>query len=88
VQFRDRFSVIEGHGDLAAHTGAAQRFMPGLRIERKGGIRHCQGTILADWVALAANGEERMSGTHVFVLALSGRISSVTGFLNPSPKTK
>jgi uncharacterized protein YndB with AHSA1/START domain len=79
IEFRDRYSLLEGVPDLSAHAGAAQRFMPGIRLERKGDIRHCQGTVLADWIAASADGRERMSGTSVFVLGPGGKISSVTG---------
>lgn len=82
VQFRDRFSLVDGLQDLVPHIGAAQRFMPGIRLQRKGNIRHCQGTVLADWVAVTADGQERMTGANVFVLGRDGRITSVTGFLN------
>jgi uncharacterized protein YndB with AHSA1/START domain len=83
VRFRDAYSLLEGIADLAAHIGAYQRFMPGLRWERHGDIRHCQGTVLANWIALAGNGERRASGTNVFVLGPEGRIHSVTGFSDP-----
>ncbi|MBZ5725460.1 MAG: SRPBCC domain-containing protein [Acidobacteriia bacterium] len=83
ILFRDRFSVLDGLADLTAHTGAAQRFMPGIRLERKGTVRQCQGTVLADWIAVAGDGKERMAGTSVFVFRPDGRIDSVTGFTNP-----
>ena len=82
IQFRDRYSVLDGLADLIAHTGAAQRFMPGIHLERRGDIRHCQGTVLADWVALASDGQVKMSGTNVFVFAPEVRIASVTGVPN------
>jgi len=80
VLFRDRFSAVEGIGDLSAHLDAAQRFMPGLRLHREGVVRHCQGVALADWIARSADGAERGRGTNVFVLSTEGRIESVTGF--------
>lgn len=83
VQFRDRFSVLDGLADLTAHAGAAQRFMPGIRMERKGPVRHCQGTVLADWIALDRDASERMSGTNVFVFRPDGKIDSVIGLSNP-----
>ncbi|HXB70488.1 MAG TPA: SRPBCC domain-containing protein [Candidatus Acidoferrales bacterium] len=83
VRFRDRFSLLDGLADLSAHAGAAQRFMPGIRLQRRGQIRHCQGMVLADWFAAAGDGQERMSGTSLFVLEPDGRINSVTGFTNP-----
>ncbi len=82
IQFRDRFSLLEGSEDLSAHIAAALRFMPGISLRRKGGVRHCQGTALADWVAASADGVERMSGTSVFRLGPDGRIESATGIAN------
>ena len=68
IRFRDRFSLLDGAEDLSAHIAAAQRFMPGISLRRKGSVRHCQGTALAEWVAVSADGVERMSGTSVFRL--------------------
>ena len=82
VNFRDRFSLLDGLTDLCTHAGAAQRFMPGVRMRRKGETRHCQGTVVADWVAQTDEGVERMSGTNVFMLGADGKIQSATGFLN------
>ncbi|MGD0437808.1 MAG: SRPBCC domain-containing protein [Bryobacteraceae bacterium] len=85
IRFRDRFSLLDGMADLAAHIGASQRFMPGIALRRRGNVRHCQGTVLADWIASGADGKERMTGTNVFVFRPDGRIDSVMGFTNPSP---
>jgi uncharacterized protein YndB with AHSA1/START domain len=79
VSFRDRFSSVEGIGDVSSHLDAAQQFMPGLRLHRDGAVRHCQGVALADWVARATDGSQRGRGTNVFVLNADGRIESVTG---------
>jgi len=85
VRFRDRFSLLDGAADLTAHIGAALRFMPGIRLRRKGEVRHCQGEVLADWIAMGHDGQERMSGTSLFVFRPDGLIDSVTGFTNPPP---
>ncbi len=82
VGFRDRFSLLDGIDDLSAHIAAAQRFMPGISLRRKGPVRHCQGTALAEWTASSADGVERMSGTSVFHLGADGRIVSATGIAN------
>ena len=79
VTFRDRYSCIDGVGDLHAHLEAAQRFMPGLQMRRDGDVRQCQGTAVADWIARAPDGQERARGTNVFVFNADGRIESVTG---------
>jgi hypothetical protein len=73
---------VAGLDDLMPHLTAAQQFMPGLRLERRGQVRQCQGTLLADWVARAADGREVATGTNVFSLSPDGRLSVVTGFWN------
>lgn len=82
IRFRDRFSLIDGMDDLRPHLAAVHRFMPGMRLEREGEVRHCQGTVLADWIARGADGQERGRGTNVFILGAGARIESVTGFWN------
>ncbi len=84
IRFHDRYSLLDGIADLSAHIGAAQRFMPGIGLQRKGDVRHCQGTVLADWVAVGSDGQGRMSGTSVFVFDPDVKIDAVTGFTNPS----
>ena len=79
IVFRDRYSLLNGMEDLLEHVAAAQRFMPGVRLTRKGNERHCQGTLLADWAAKGPDGTEYMSGTNVFVLAPDGKFATVTG---------
>ena len=80
VRMRDRFSAVDGIDELTRHIGAAQHFMPGLRLQRDGAARHCQGVLLADWIAIGADGQPRGRGTNVFTLGPDGRIDSVTGF--------
>jgi uncharacterized protein YndB with AHSA1/START domain len=83
IRVRDRFSAIDGVNDLRPHLTALHRFMPGIRIQREGAVRHCQGTVLADWVARrVADGQERGRGTNVFVLNAAGQIEAVTAFWN------
>ena len=80
VRMRDRFSAVEGRDELTRHIGAAHQFMPGLRLQRDGDAHHCQGTILADWIAVGPDGQPRGRGTNVFTLTPEGRIETVTGF--------
>ena len=80
VQMRDRFSCVDGLEDLSQHIAAAQRFMPGVRMQRAGDVRHCQGTVVADWTSTGPNDQVQGRGTNVFVLEPGGRIASVTGF--------
>lgn len=83
IQFRDRYSLLDGIADLSAHIRAAQRFMPGIGLKRKGDLRQCHGTVLADWVAASSDGQELTTGTSVFVFNSDVKIESVTGFINP-----
>jgi uncharacterized protein YndB with AHSA1/START domain len=80
IRFHDRFSCIDGLAELRAHLTAVHRFMPGLRIVRSGNVRHRQGSVLADWTAIAQDGQPRGHGTSLFVLDPDGHIGAVTGF--------
>jgi uncharacterized protein YndB with AHSA1/START domain len=79
VRFSDKYSRTDGVDELSTHLDAARRFMPGIRLERRGDVRHCQGSALADWVAVK-DGNEISRGTNLFVFGPEGEIRSVTGF--------
>lgn len=79
VSMRDRFSRIDGLADLRAHLAAVHRFMPGMTLHREAEVRHCQGVVLAEWVARAKDGQVRGRGINVFTLNALNRIESVTG---------
>ena len=83
IRLRDRYSCVEGIDELTAHIGAAQRFMPGVRMKADGDPRQCQGVVLAGWIATGEDGQPRSRGTNVFVFGPDGRIESVTGFWSP-----
>jgi uncharacterized protein YndB with AHSA1/START domain len=80
VAFRDRVSLLEGIADLVPHIGAAQRFMSDARLVRDGEIQHCQGTLLANWIAEGPDGQPLRRGTNVFTLRADGLIGDVVGF--------
>jgi uncharacterized protein YndB with AHSA1/START domain len=79
VRFRDRFSLVNGLADLEPHLAAVHTFMPNLRLERDGVVRHCQGTVVANWVMRSTDGTDRGRGTNVFTLDATGRIRDVVG---------
>ena len=60
VEFRDRHSLLTGLDDLTTHSGAALKFMPGVSLRRKGAVRQCQGTALADWTVPGPDHKELM----------------------------
>ncbi len=80
VRFHDRYSLLEGIGDLNAHCGASQKFMPGVTLRRRGEVRQCQGKALSDWEAAGQVGKLLMMGSSVFVFGVDGKIASATGF--------
>ncbi len=80
VRMQDRFSNLDGIDDVLPHIAASQRFMPGLRMRRAGDVRHCQGMVLVDWVVAGLDGQQRGTGTNVFVFGPTGKIEWVTGF--------
>jgi uncharacterized protein YndB with AHSA1/START domain len=79
LSFRDEWAATGGIDALAAHIGAAQQHMPGVRLEREGPVRHCQGTALVDWVVRGRDGAVSRRGTNVLELAPDGRIAGVVG---------
>jgi hypothetical protein len=84
VAFRDRYSMVDGAEDLSAHVAAAQHFMPGVVLQRRGPVRHCQGTAIADWDTVGPDGNARGKGSNVFVFGPDGKIQSATGFWGQS----
>jgi len=82
IEFRDRFSAVEGLDDLSAHIAGAQRFMRDVHLRRSGAVRQCHGTVLAEWTAASSDGQPRGAGTNVFAFGPDGKIAAVTGFWN------
>ena len=79
VVFQDAYSCTRGLEDLDAHVTGAKVHMPGIRLERAGEARHCQGTVLVDWVAKLPDGKAMARGTNVFELDPDGRFTRVVG---------
>ena len=79
VSFRDRYSCTRGIDDLSAHIGAAQVHLKGVAIRRDGEPRHCQGTLLVNWIMTRADGAEAARGTNVFSMAPGGKIAEAVG---------
>ena len=79
LRFNDRYSMLEGIGEVTLHAGAAQKFMPGMRMHRDGAARHCLGTALVDWTVPGPDGALVARGTNVFTLGADGKITAVTG---------
>jgi uncharacterized protein YndB with AHSA1/START domain len=79
LAFRDPYSCTDGLDDLSAHVAAAQRFMPGVVLERQGEARQCQGVAVVDWAVRGPDGNTRAKGSNVLELAPDGRLARVTG---------
>jgi hypothetical protein len=79
VEFRERYGATRGSDDLLAHVTAAQHFMPGIRLERQGDVRQCQGSAFCNWTA-SKDGKAAGTGTTFFAFDAEGRIQSVNGF--------
>lgn len=85
VVFKDKFGLTGGLEELLGHISAVHQFMPGLRLERTGDVRHCQGLVLADWAAVGKDGQKKAVGTNAYALSPEGRIAAVTGFWSNHP---
>jgi len=46
ICFRDRYSLLDGIAAVSAHIGAAQRFMPGIGLQRKARSAIVRGSFL------------------------------------------
>lgn len=84
IRFRDRFGHTNGHADLHDHIAAAQHYMPGVTVNRQGAPRHCQGTLLCDWIAKNPQGATVMAGATVFSLTADGRFEAITTLPPPA----
>jgi len=80
VRFHDDFAAIRGLAELHGHIGAIHVHMRGMRLERTGAARVCQGYALLDWQVRAPDGQVAGRGHKVFELAPTGRIRRVIGF--------
>ncbi|HEX5069196.1 MAG TPA: SRPBCC domain-containing protein [Vicinamibacterales bacterium] len=80
VSFHDRYSLIDGAQELSTHIAAAQKFMPGIVLKRRGAVRQCQGLVIVDWIATGPDQAPRGQGSNVFRFGPDGRITAVTGF--------
>ena len=83
--FHDRYSNTDSLAELLPHVAAAQQYMPGIRMRRNGNVRHCQGTVLSDFLIVGPDGKQLGSGTNVFVFGADGLIESATGVAAASP---
>ncbi len=79
IVVHDAFSCLAGHEDVLAHIAAVQIHMPGVRLQREGQVRQCQGTALCDWSASGPDGSPRGRGTNVVDFAPDGRIARIVG---------
>lgn len=79
VHFGDPYSCLDGIDEISLHAGAAQKFMPGMKLQRQGNARHCLGTALVDWAAPGPEGKTMAKGTNVFRFDADGKVVDVVG---------
>ena len=80
VTFRDQHSCLAGKDDVLPHIEADRRFMPGVILARDGAVRHCQGQVLANWIARGPDGQDVARGTNLFSFGPDRKIQAVVGF--------
>jgi uncharacterized protein YndB with AHSA1/START domain len=83
ILFQDAHGLTRGRDELLAHVAAVKQQMTGLVLEPQGAARHCQGTLLADWLVKRPDGSTLARGTNVFDLAPDGRFTRVVGLWGP-----
>jgi uncharacterized protein YndB with AHSA1/START domain len=80
IQYRDRYSCVDGVAELLPQVGAMHRFMPGFTMTRRGEVRHRQGSVLVDWVQAGPGGTPAGEGAAVIEFGPASRVSRVTMF--------
>lgn len=80
IQYRDRYSAIEGIDELLPQVGAMHRVMPGFSVRRRGDGRLRQGAFLAEYAQAGRDGTPAGEGAAVIEFAADGRIARVTMF--------
>ncbi|MES2264477.1 MAG: nuclear transport factor 2 family protein [Pseudomonadota bacterium] len=73
-----------GHDGIDAMIGAAQGQFPGLRFELAGTPDGHNDVVRFSWSLGAPGAAPLAHGTDVATVSADGRLSSVTGFLNPA----
>jgi SnoaL-like domain len=75
-----------GHGAIDAMIGAAQAQFPGYRLNLISGIEAHNNFVRFSWKAGGTNEAPLyLGGTDFAMLALDGRIKTVTGFVDAAP---
>ena len=80
LEYRDRYSCVDGIADFLPQLGAMHRFMPGFTVTRRGDVRHRQGSVLVDWAQAGPDGRSAGEGAGVIEFAADGRVTRVTMF--------
>ena len=64
------FSASGLAGSDGARGGNTAVYAGNPGCKEKGEVRHCQGTVLADWIAVDKDAKELMAGTNVFAFRI------------------
>lgn len=83
--FADSMGSAEGRAGLEAYIAAAQRFMPGARLERLGPASLVLDRARVAWRAAGADGAVLGQGVHFVELGCDGRIARLSGFWEAAP---
>lgn len=85
--FRDPMGYVEGRQDLADYIGMAQRFSPGITLQRDGAVSRAHTFASYRWRMVAPNGTPVMAGSNTAEFTPDGLIRSMTGFWEqPAPQ--
>jgi hypothetical protein len=80
VVFADRMGSATGRAAISDYIGAAQRFMPGARLERRGPVELVRDRGRFAWHAVAIDGRQIGAGVTYAEFAPNGLVQRLTGF--------
>jgi uncharacterized protein YndB with AHSA1/START domain len=85
VVFRDAIGYTTGIDDLVEHISAALRFMPGVRLETRGGPSRTHEVAMCGWGVVGPEGAVLASGDNEVRLGPDGRFREVVGVRRETP---
>ncbi len=80
VEFRDSMGHVRGRVGLDEYIANAQRFVPGVKLERAGPVLRSHYSVSYPWRMVGPEGKPMMAGQNYGELSPDGRFRLVVGF--------
>ena len=85
-RYADPLLEAEGHAALGQMVAAVHAQYPGHRFRRTSAVDTHHDQLRFGWELVAPDGSITVGGVDVGILAVDGRLASITGFFGPLPE--